>query len=150
MNWGLGKLEASESSPTHPHSSCLPISVLCCSVAQSYPTLCSPRDCSTSGFLVLHHLPEFSPFHVHGVNDAVQPSHPLLPPSPPHAHMHFGNWDLEFLSPLHAPPPHPPAPLVETSHYIQGLTALPMASSGITGSLLLLSPVKTGCCQRGF
>ena len=31
---------------------------------------------------VLHHLPEFSLIHVHWVNDAVQPSHPLLCPSP--------------------------------------------------------------------
>ena len=30
----------------------------CCSVAQSCPTLCNPMDCSTSGFPVLHHLPE--------------------------------------------------------------------------------------------
>ena len=54
-----------------------------CSVAQSSLTLGDPIDYSTPGFLVLHHLPEFSPFHVHGVNDAVQPSHPLLRPSPP-------------------------------------------------------------------
>ena len=30
----------------------------CCSIAQSCPTLCDPMDCSTSGFPVLHHLPE--------------------------------------------------------------------------------------------
>ena len=29
----------------------------CCSVPQSCPTLCNPMDCSTPGFLVLHHLP---------------------------------------------------------------------------------------------
>ena len=29
-----------------------------CSVTQSCPTLCSPVDCSTSGFPVLHYLPE--------------------------------------------------------------------------------------------
>ena len=28
----------------------------CCSVAQSGLTLCNPMDCSTPGFLVLHHL----------------------------------------------------------------------------------------------
>ena len=40
-------------------------------------------DCRTSGFPVLHCLPEFAQTHVHGVNDAIQPSHPLLSPSPP-------------------------------------------------------------------
>ena len=40
-------------------------------------------DCSTPGFLVLHSLPEFAQTCVHCVDDAIQPSHPLLPPSPP-------------------------------------------------------------------
>ena len=31
---------------------------------------------------VLHHLPEFAQTHVHWVHDAIQPSHPLSPPSP--------------------------------------------------------------------
>ena len=39
-------------------------------------------DCSTPGFPVLHCLPELAQTHVHCVNDAIQPSHPLLPPSP--------------------------------------------------------------------
>ena len=30
---------------------------------------------------VLHHLPELIQSHVHQVSDAIQPSHPLLPPS---------------------------------------------------------------------
>ena len=40
-------------------------------------------DCSTPGFPVLHYLPEFDQTHVHRNNDAIQPYHPLLPPSPP-------------------------------------------------------------------
>ena len=40
-------------------------------------------DCSTPGFPVLHHLPEFAQTHVHWVGDAIQPFHPLQPPSPP-------------------------------------------------------------------
>ena len=32
------------------------------------------------GFPVFHYLPEFSPAHVHWVRDAIQLSHPLLPP----------------------------------------------------------------------
>ena len=39
--------------------------------------------CSTPGFPVHHQLPEFSQTHVHHVSDAIQPSHPLLAPSPP-------------------------------------------------------------------
>ena len=33
----------------------------CCSVTQSYPTICDPTDCSMPGFPVLHHLPELAP-----------------------------------------------------------------------------------------
>ena len=53
------------------------------SVAQSCPTLCNPMDCSTPGLPVHHQLPEFTQTYVHGVGDAIQPSHPLLSPSPP-------------------------------------------------------------------
>ena len=53
-----------------------------CSVTQSYQTLRDPMDCSTPCFSVLHHLPEFVQTHVHWVGDAIQPSHPLLTPSP--------------------------------------------------------------------
>ena len=53
------------------------------SVAQSLLTLCDPMDCSTSGFPVHHQLPELAQTHLHGVSDAIQPSHPLLSPSPP-------------------------------------------------------------------
>ena len=55
----------------------------CCSVAKSCPTLCNPIDCSTWGFRILHHLPELAQAHVRWVSDAIQPSHPLLSPSPP-------------------------------------------------------------------
>ena len=40
-------------------------------------------NCSTTGFPVLHCLLEFVQTHVHWVVDAIQPSHPMLPPSPP-------------------------------------------------------------------
>ena len=53
------------------------------SVAQSCLTLCSPMDCSTPGFPVLHQLLEFTQTHVHWVSDAIQPSHPLSSPFPP-------------------------------------------------------------------
>ena len=52
------------------------------SVAQSCPTVCDPMDCSTPGLPVHYQLPEFTQTHVHRVRDAIQPSHPLLSPSP--------------------------------------------------------------------
>ena len=51
--------------------------------SQSCPTLCDPMNCSTPGLPVHHQLPEFTQTHVHRVSDAIQPSHPLLSPSPP-------------------------------------------------------------------
>ena len=53
------------------------------SVAQSCLTLCYPMNRSTPGLPVHHQLPEFTQTHVHGVSDAIQPSHPLSSPSPP-------------------------------------------------------------------
>ena len=53
------------------------------SVAQSYLTLCDPMSHSMPGLPVHHQLPEFTQSHVHRNGDAIQPSHPLLSPSPP-------------------------------------------------------------------
>ena len=53
------------------------------SVAQSCPTLWDPMDCSLPGLPVHHWLLECFQTHVHGVGDAVQPSHSLLSSSPP-------------------------------------------------------------------
>ena len=50
-------------------------------IAKSCPTLFDPMDCSTPGFPVLHHLPEFAQSHVRWVSDVIQPPHPLSPPS---------------------------------------------------------------------
>ena len=52
------------------------------SVTQSCPTLCNSMNRSTPGLPVHHQLPEFTQTHVHRVSDAIQPSHPLLSPSP--------------------------------------------------------------------
>ena len=53
------------------------------SVAQSCLTLCDPINRSMPGLPVNHQVPEFTQAHVHQVSDAIQPSHPLLPSSPP-------------------------------------------------------------------
>ena len=51
----------------------------CCSVSQPCLTPCDPMDCSTPGFPALHRLLDIFQTHVHGVGDAIQPSHPLSP-----------------------------------------------------------------------
>ena len=52
------------------------------SVAQLCPTLCNPMNRSMPGLPVHHQHPETTQTHVHWVADAIQPSHPLLSPSP--------------------------------------------------------------------
>ena len=64
--------------PTEP-----PGKPCCCSVTQSYLTVWDPMNCSTPGFPVHHQLLELTQTHVHWVGDAIQPSHSLLPASPP-------------------------------------------------------------------
>ena len=59
------------------------LSVQFSSVVQSCPTLCDPMNHSTPGLPVHHHLPEFTRTHIHGVGDAIQPSHSLSSPFPP-------------------------------------------------------------------
>ena len=59
------------------------LSVQFSSVSHSCPSLCNPMNRSTPGLPVHHQLPEFTQTHVHPVSDDIQPSHPLLSPSPP-------------------------------------------------------------------
>ena len=47
----------------------------------SHVQLCDPMDCSMTGFPVHHQLPGLS--QTHQVGEAIQPSHPLMFPSPP-------------------------------------------------------------------
>ena len=53
------------------------------SVTQSCPTLCNPMACIKPALPVHRQLPELTQTQVHWVRDAIQPSHPLLSPSPP-------------------------------------------------------------------
>ena len=75
--WPSEDLETPARGATHDLSCWVQFS----SVTQSCPTLCDPMDCSTPGFLVLHC--QFVQTQVRWVNEAIQPSHPLLPTSPP-------------------------------------------------------------------
>ena len=63
---------------------CVPTSVQFSSVRSlSHVQLWDSMNCSTPGLPVHHQLPEFTQTHVHWDGDAIQPSHPLLSPSPP-------------------------------------------------------------------
>ena len=71
----------------------------CCSVTQPCLTLFDPVDCSTPGFPVLHHLPDFVQTHVHWVDDAIQPSRPLLLPSKDcHLEHLILSWTYQWIS----------------------------------------------------
>ena len=65
----------------------------------------TPMDCSTPGFPVLHYLLKFAHIHVHWVSDAIQPSHPLLSPSPPALNLskHLSNLSNESALPIRWP-----------------------------------------------
>ena len=71
------------------------------SVAQSCLTLCDPMNHSTPGLLIHHQLLEFTQTHVHRVSDAIQPSHPLLSPSPPALNLSQHQGLLKWVSSLH-------------------------------------------------
>ena len=81
------------------------ILLYCRLVTKSWLTLCHPMDCSIPGFPVLHHLPELIQTHVHQVGYAIQPSHPLLSPSPPvfnlSQHQVFSNESVLIRWPKH-------------------------------------------------
>ena len=53
----------------------------CCSVAKSF-WLCDPTDCSTSGSCIHQYVTELAHTHAPWVGGLIQPSHPLLSPSP--------------------------------------------------------------------
>ena len=72
----------------------------CCLVAKSRQTPCNPMNYSTPGSSVLHCLPEFAQTHVRWFGDAIQPSHPLLPPSPPALNFSQHQGLLHWLSQL--------------------------------------------------
>ena len=73
----------------------------CCSVATSCLTLCDPMDCSTPGFPVLHSLLKFAQTRVYWVEDTIQPSHPLSPPSPPTLNLSQHQGLFQWVESLH-------------------------------------------------
>ena len=72
--------------------------------SRSVVSICDPGDCSTPGFPVHHQLPELAQTHVHQVGDAIQPSHPLLSPSPPAFNLSQHQGLFQWVSCLHQVP----------------------------------------------
>ena len=56
------------------------VSCCCGSVVKLCLTFWDPMDCSMPGFLVLHHLLEFTQIRVHWVGYSIQPSHLVFTP----------------------------------------------------------------------
>ena len=77
-NWNIAVFQFC--TPIQQRASIIHISQFC-SVTQSSLSL-QFMVCSRPGFPVHHQLPEPAQTHVHVVNDAMQPSHPLSSPSP--------------------------------------------------------------------
>ena len=66
----------------HPLKQSPCLQALCCFRLLSRVWLFNALNCRMPGFSVFRYLPEFAQTHVHWVSDAIQPSHPLSPPSP--------------------------------------------------------------------
>ena len=65
--------------------------------SRSVVSLCDPMNCSTPGLPVHHQLPESTQTHVHQVNDAIQPSHPVVPFSCPQSFPDSGSFPMSQL-----------------------------------------------------
>ena len=70
-------------------------------VAQSCLILCNPMNHSTPGLPVHHQLLESTQIHVHWVGDTIQPSQPLLSPSPPAFNLSQYQGLFKWVSSLH-------------------------------------------------
>ena len=66
----------------------------------SWPTLCSPMNCSKPGFPVLYYLTQFAETHVHWINDAIQSlSSSVTPFSCPQSFLASGSFPMSWLFP---------------------------------------------------
>ena len=57
--------------------------------------------CSMPGFPVLHQLPELAQTHVYQISDPIQPSRPLLSPSPPAFYLSHHQGLFQWVSSSH-------------------------------------------------
>ena len=72
---------------------------ICCSITESCPALGNPMDCSMPAFPILHYLLELA--QIHWADNAIQPSHPLLPSSPPALNLSQHQGLFQWVSSLH-------------------------------------------------
>ena len=72
----------------HPHAGKMVAFIAVQSLSHIW--LCDSVICSTSGLPIPHHLLEFAQVHIHWISDAIQPSHPLPPPSAFNLSQHQG------------------------------------------------------------
>ena len=77
---GVAKSQRWLSTQAHNRNMCYRLLLLSCSVVSNSLW---PQGLQHAKLSVLYLLPEFAQTHVHWVSDAIQPSHPLSPPSPP-------------------------------------------------------------------
>ena len=80
---GSGSFQMSQLFTSGGQSIGVSASVQFSSVPQLCLTLCDRMNRSMPGLPVHHQLREFTQTHIHRVSEAIQPSHPLLSPSPP-------------------------------------------------------------------
>ena len=67
----------------------------------SHVQFCDPMDCSMPGLPVHYQLPELTQTHVHWVSDAILPSHPLPPSSPPTFNLSQHQGLCQWVNSLH-------------------------------------------------
>ena len=67
----------------------------------SHVQFCDPMDCSMPGLPVHYQLPELAQTHVHWVSDAILPSHPLPPSSPPTFNLSQHQGLCQWVNSLH-------------------------------------------------
>ena len=87
-------------SPPHPLQHLLFVSSVefSCSVVSNS---LQPQDCSTQGLPVHHQHPDSTQTHVHWIDIAIQPSHPLSSPSPPALNLSQHHDLFKWVSSLH-------------------------------------------------
>ena len=71
------------------------------SVTQLCLTLCDPMNRSMPGLPIHHQLPEYTQTHVHRLSDAIQPSHPVSPHSPPTLNLSHHQGLVKWVSSSH-------------------------------------------------
>ena len=91
-------------------------------------------DGSTPGPSALHHLPELAQIHVPRVSDAIQPSHPLSPPSPPALNLSQHQGLFQWVSSSHHVTKRTGASASILPMNIQGWSPL-----GLTGLISLIA-----------